>query len=289
MLVADTVYGPCRRFCKNVLSRFDVQTTFYDPTIGDDIVALIQDNTKLLYLESPGSLTFEVQDVPRLTALAHERGLTVALDNTWASPLYFKPFEYGVDVSIQAATKYIVGHSDAMLGIVSANEAAYPALEDCTNDFGQTAGPDDVYFAQRGIRTLAVRLKQHWETGLAVAEWLQAQPLVEAVMHPALTNDPSHAMWRRDFRGASGLFGVTLKPCSHAQVEAMVDNLELFHIGSSWGGYESLVTLTLPNDMREVRPWPHSGPTLRLHTGLEAVDDLIRDLDAGLGRLAALA
>lgn len=289
VLVSDNVYGPCRHFCNHELRRFGCEVTFFDPLLGDEIAQLIRPNTKALYLESPGSLTFEVQDVPHLAELGHRHGLTVLMDNTWATPLYFKPFEHGVDVSIHAATKYLAGHSDMMLGIVSANAAAYPALDECTNRFGQTAGPDDVYNCQRGARTLAVRIKQHFETGVALAEWFAGRPEVERVMHPALTDDPGHRIWKRDFRGASGLFGVTLKPCDAAAVAAMVDNLELFHIGASWGGYESLVTVTKPNDMRSARPWPHDGAVLRFHAGLEAADDLLADLEAGFQRLRKAA
>ena len=289
ILVADTVYGPCRNFCDGVLTRFGVETTYFDPTIGDEIGELVRANTKLLYLESPGTATFEIQDVPRLAARGKDRGLIVLMDNTWATPLYFKPFHHGVDVSIHAATKYLVGHSDAMLGIVSANKEAYPALEDCTNRFGQTAGPDDVYLAQRGVRTLAVRLKQHWESGLAVAEWLMGRPEVECVMHPALADDPGHALWKRDFTGASGLFGATLKPCGPEALAAFVDSLKLFGLGSSWGGFESLLVVTDPNSMRSARPWTFSGPTVRLHIGLEAVDDLLADLTAGFERMKTAA
>jgi cysteine-S-conjugate beta-lyase len=289
VLVSDNVYGPCRHFCNTTLKRFGVETTFFDPLIDDTLDELIRPNTKLLYLESPGSLTFEVQDVSRLAGIAHRRGLTVLMDNTWATPLYFKPFAHGVDVSIHAATKYLSGHSDMMLGVVSATEASYPALDDCTNRFGQTAGPDDVYNCQRGTRTLAVRLKQHFENGVALAQWLAARPEVERVMHPALESDPGHALWKRDFTGACGLFGITLKPCSEAALAALIDNLELFHIGSSWGGYESLVTANNPNSMRSARKWPYEGPTVRFHAGLEAVDDLIADLDAGFARLRQAA
>ena len=289
VLISDNVYGPCRNFCDTVLARFGVATTYFDPLIDDDLDDLVRDSTKVLYLESPGSLTFEVQDIPRLAERGHAHGLTVIMDNTWATPVYFKPFEYGVDVSLHAATKYFGGHSDLMLGVVSANKDAYPALDDCTNRLGQTAGPDDVYLAQRGIRTLAVRLKQHFETGVVLAEWLNARPEVACVMHPALASDPGHEIWKRDFRGASGLFGITLNPCDPTALAALVDNLELFHIGASWGGYESLITATNPNSIRSARRWPHPGPTIRIHAGLEAIDDLIADLEAGFGRMKAAA
>jgi cystathionine beta-lyase len=290
VLVADTVYGPCRRFCNQVYKQIGVETTFFDPCIdAAELAGLVRPNTRLLYLESPGSLTFEVQDVPRLAAVGQRHGLTVLADNTWASPLYFKPLAHGVDVAIHAATKYIVGHSDAMLGVVVANERAWPELERATHNFGQTAGPDDIYLGQRGIRTLAVRLERHWRSGVRLAEWLAARPEVASVMHPALPDDPGHALWKRDFTGASGLFGATLKACARPQLAAFLDHLELFHMGASWGGYESLILLTNPNSMRSARPWAGPGPTIRIHAGLEAVDDLIADLSAGFERLRKAA
>ena len=287
ILMVDTVYGPSRRFCDNLASRFDVATTYYDPAIGGGIAALIQDNTRVVYVEAPGSQTFEMQDIPAIAEAAHAKGCVVMMDNTWASPLYCKPFELGVDVSIQAGTKYIVGHSDVMIGTACANKRAWPELEATSRMLGQTAGPDDIYLAQRGMRTLSVRLKQHWESGLKVAEWLAGQDMVECVMHPALPHDPGHALWKRDFLGASGLFGITLKPCPRSAIAALVDDLELYGMGASWGGYESLILPTNPNAMRSVKPWPHEGPCMRLHIGLEDPDDLIDDLKAGFKRLQA--
>jgi cystathionine beta-lyase len=207
------------------------------------------------------------------------------MDNTWATPLYFKPLAHGVDVSIQAATKYIVGHSDAMLGTVTVTQEAWPKLKSAHTDLGQAAAPDDVYLAQRGLRTMAVRLKQHWETGVQLAEWFARQPEVERVLHPALPGDPGHALWKRDFRGASGLFGVVLKPVRTEAFAAFMDHLELFGIGASWGGYESLIVPFKPQEMRSVTHWPHPGPCFRIHAGLENVADLIADLDAGFRRL----
>ncbi|MDP6342625.1 MAG: cystathionine beta-lyase, partial [Alphaproteobacteria bacterium] len=287
VLVVDTVYGPTRRFCDQVATRFNIETTYYDPLIGAGIAELMRDNTRVVFVEAPGSQTFEMQDIPAIAEVAHEGGATVMMDNTWASPLYFKPFEHGVDVAIQAGTKYIVGHSDVMIGTATATREAWPALEATSRMLGQTAGPDDVYLAQRGMRTLSVRLKQHWRNGLKVAEWLLTRPEVECVMHPALPDDPGHALWKRDFLGASGLFGITLKPCPRSAVAALVDGLELFGMGASWGGYESLVLVTSPNGSRSVRPWPHEGQTVRFHIGLEDPDDLIADLAAGLDRLRA--
>ena len=289
VLMTDSVYGPTRFLAGGLLKRFGVTTTFYDPLVGAGIEALIQPNTKVIYLESPGSLTFEVQDVPAITAVARRRGVTTIIDNTWGTPLYFKPFAHGVDVSVQAATKYIVGHSDAMMGIVTANKEHWLRLRATTNELGQSAGPDDVYFAQRGLRTMAVRLKQHWETGVQLAEWIARQPEVQRVLHPALPGDPGHALWKRDFRGACGLFGVVLKPVRHEAFAAMIDGLELYGIGASWGGYESLVVPFAPQKLRSATQWPDPGPCFRIHAGLEHIDDLIADLEAGFGHLRAAA
>ncbi len=285
ILMVDSVYGPSRRFCNNLASRFNIATTYYDPAIGAGIAELIQDNTRIVYVEAPGSQTFVMQDIPAIADAAHAKGCVVMMDNTWASPLYCKPFTLGVDVSIQAGTKYIVGHSDVMIGTACATNEAWPELEATTRMLGQTAGPDDIYLAQRGMRTLSVRLKQHWENGLKVAEWLCGQDMVECVMHPALPDDPGHELWKRDFLGASGLFGFTLKPCPRSAVAALVDDLELYGMGASWGGFESLILPTDPNAMRSVTPWPHEGQCMRLHIGLEDSDDLIADLKAGFKRL----
>lgn len=289
LLITDSVYGPTRFLAQGLLKRFGVTATFYDPLAGRGIEALIRPNTKVIYLESPGSLTFEVQDIPAITEVARRRGVTTIIDNTWGTPFYFKPFSHGVDVSVQAATKYIVGHSDAMMGLVTATKEAWPKLRATTNELGQSAGPDDVYLAQRGLRTMAVRLKQHWETGVQLAQWVARQPEVQRVLHPALPGDPGHALWKRDFRGACGLFGIVLKPVQHEAFAAMVDGLELYGIGASWGGYESLVVPTYPSDLRSEVTWEAPGPSLRLHVGLEDVDDLIDDLARGFARLHAAA
>lgn len=290
LLMADTVYGPTRTLAGGILKRFGVATSFFDPLIGPGIESHMRPETRVIYLESPGSLTFEVQDVPAIAEAAHKRGITVIMDNTWGTPLYFKPFAHGVDVSVQSATKYIVGHSDAMLGTVTSTKNAWPKLRSSTFELGQTAGPDDVYLAQRGLRTLAVRLKRHWEAGVMLAEWIGRQREVEQVLHPALPADPGHAIWKRDFTGACGLFGVVLKEgVSEKALAAMIDGLELFGIGSSWGGYESLIVPFDPREARTATKWPHKGPCFRIHAGLESVDDLIEDLDAGFGRLRSAA
>jgi cystathionine beta-lyase len=286
VLMSDSVYGPTRNFATGFLGRFGVSTSFFDPLAGSSIASLIRPETRVVYLESPGSLTFEMQDTPAIAEVARRRGITVIADNTWATPLYFKPLAHGVDVSIQAATKYIVGHSDAMLGTVTCTKNAWKKLKGSTYELGQTAGPDDVYLGQRGLRTLAVRLKQHWATGLALAEWIARQPEVERVLHPALPGDPGHALWKRDFTGASGLFGVVLKEgITDRALCAMIDGLELYGIGSSWGGFESLIVPFDPREARTATRWTHKGPCFRIHAGLEHVDDLIADLDAGFRRL----
>lgn len=285
VLMADSVYAPTRRFATKFLHRFGVTTTFYDPLLGAAIEGLVRPETQVIFVESPGSLTFEVQDIPAIAAVARRRGITVIMDNTWATPLYFKPLDHGVDVSIQAATKYIVGHADAMLGTITVTEAAWPRLKDAHTDLGQTAGPDDVYLALRGLRTMAVRLERHGETGLALADWLARQPEVEGVLHPRRPGDPGHPLWRRDFTGASGLFGVVLKPVSAPRFAAFIDGLRLFGIGASWGGYESLAMPMHPEKCRTATKWPYPGPCLRIHAGLEHPDDLIADLDEGFRRL----
>jgi cystathionine beta-lyase len=284
VLVPDNVYGSTRRVCDGLLPRFQVATTYYNPGIGGGVAGLITPRTKIVYVEAPGSLTMEMQDVPAIAKAAAAAGAITMMDNTWASPLFFKPFEHGVDVSIQAGTKYIVGHSDAMLGSVTANEKAWPAIDMTSYLLGHCVGPDDAYLAQRGLRTLSVRLARHQESALTVATWLEQQPEIERVLYPALPSHPGHALWKRDFTGASGLLSVVFKPVPYKKVEAMADGLKLFGIGASWGGFESLVC-----PVRAVRTATSLDPTrpmLRFHIGLEAVEDLIADLKAGLKRMA---
>lgn len=286
ILVTDSAYGPTRHFCDTVLRRLGVETQYFDPLIGAGIEDLLRPNTSLVFLESPGSLTFEVQDVPAICEVAHRHGAKVAIDNTWGTPLYFKSFRHGVDLSVHAATKYIVGHSDAMLGVVIATRESWPQLRDSTRALGVNAGPDEVYLGLRGIRTLAVRLPRHMESGIRVAEWLKGRPEVARVLHPALPKDPGHAIWKRDFLGACGLFSFELeRKYDAAAVAAFVDHLDLFGIGYSWGGFESLVTVAKPHSLRTATPWRDRGPLIRLHIGLEATDDLIADLKAGFERL----
>lgn len=287
-LFPDSIYGPTRSFALGVLQRMGVQVEFYDPSAGAGIATQLQPHTRVVFVESPGSATFEVQDVPAIALAAHRVGAFVVMDNTWASPLFFQPFEHGVDLSIQAATKYIVGHSDALLGVATANERTWGLLQQATHDFGQTAGPDDIYLALRGLRSLSVRLHRHWENGVLLAESMARHPMVERVLHPALPGDPGHALWRRDFRGASGLFAVALRPVPRAALEAFFDHLELFGIGLSWGGYESLC-LPMDTPTRTVRPWTQTGPLLRIHAGLESCNDLVHDMQAALNRLQHVA
>jgi cysteine-S-conjugate beta-lyase len=289
LLMADSVYGPVRALCERMLAGFGIETTFYDPLLGERIDDLIRPNTRLVYTESPGSLTFEVQDVPAIAAAAHARGALVVMDNTWATPLGFKAFAHGVDIVIHAATKYIVGHADVMLGLIACREEHYDRIKTAAHAMGYGASPDDCYLALRGLRTLSVRLARHQETALRLIDWLTAQPEVERVLYPALPGDPGHALWRRDFALASGLFGVLLRPCSPAAVAALVDRRLLFGIGSSWGGYESLMILTHPERARSATRWSATGPLLRVHAGLEDPRDLIADLEAGFAGMRAAA
>jgi cystathionine beta-lyase len=286
LLVSDSVYRPTRRFCDSVLKRLGVKTIYYDPLIGAGIEKLITKKTKVVFTESPGSQTFEVQDVPAVAEAAHAAGALVILDNTWATPLFFKPFAHGADVSIQAATKYIGGHADIMLGSITMNERTTAAVARTHEDLGLCTGPEDVYFGLRGLRSLGVRLERHQRSALEMARWLAERPEVARVIHPGLPSDPGHAIWKRDFTGASGLFSIVLKPAAHDRLAAMLDGLSLFGMGYSWGGFESLILPFDPRDYRSATEWRAEGPALRLHIGLEDVDDLKADLDAGFVRLA---
>ena len=284
ILVADNVYGPTRNFCLGRLQRIGIETEFYDPAIGGGIERLLRENTRLVYCESPGSLTFEMQDIPAIARAARARSIPVLADNTWATPYFFRPFEKGIDVSIHAATKYIVGHADVMMGTIGATEAHWRTVRQTASDYGYTASPDDCYLALRGLRTLSARMRQQMAAALEVARWLQARPEVERVLYPALETDPGHALWKRDMSGAASLFGVVLKPCSDAAVKAAINSLHYFGHGSSWGGFESLVTYPKPEQLRTATTWK-AGPLLRLHIGLEDPADLIADLDAAFAAL----
>jgi cystathionine beta-lyase len=285
LLMVDTAYHPCRLFCDGLLKDLGVETTYYDPLIGSGIAALIRPNTRVVYCESPGSQTMEVQDIPAIAAAAHKAGAVVIIDNTWGAGHYFKAFEHGCDVSLQAATKYLVGHSDAMMGCVTCTEATWPRFKGAYEAMGQFAGPDDMYLTLRGIHTLDVRLERHQKNALQVAEWFRSRPEVETVLYPALSNAPGHSLWKRDFKGASGLFSIVLKPVPEKAVSAMLDGLALFGMGYSWGGFESLVVPFHPH--RTASAWTSQNPCLRFHIGLESPDDLIADLHDGFARLAA--
>jgi cystathionine beta-lyase len=285
ILMVDSVYQPTRKFCDYMLAKLGVETTYYDPLIGAGIDALIRPNTRIIFTESPGSQTFEVQDIPAIARVARERDLWLLMDNTWASPLYFRPFDHGVDVSIQAATKYIVGHADAMLGAITSNARAAKLVALAKEQLGVCPGSEETFLGMRGLRTLATRLAQHQRSGLEIARWLEGRPEVARVLHPALPSHPQHALWKRDFLGATGLFSIVLKPASDKAVAAMLDGLQLFGMGFSWGGYESLIIPFDPKSYRTATKWSAEGPALRLHVGLEDVDDLRADLDAGFKRL----
>jgi cystathionine beta-lyase len=291
LLVADSVYEPSREFCSTVLARFGVDVEYYDPLIGEEgLVRLLRPATRAVYCESPGSLTFEVQDVPAIARAAHAGGALVLLDNTWATPLHFRAFEHGVDVEVQAGTKYLAGHSDLVIGAVTTrDEALYRAVRDGSIAFGDAPAPDVCYETLRGLRTLAVRLRQQSASALRLAEWLARRPEVARVLHPALPADAGHALWKRDFGGAASVFGVLLHPVSRPALEAMVEGLRLFRIGASYGGFESLIVPAHPPAERAARPWRVPGPLLRLHVGLEAIEDLIADLEEGFVRLHAAA
>jgi cystathionine beta-lyase len=281
LLVVDSAYEPTRILCDRTLKRFGIETSYYAPT--DDIVPHLRPNTKAVFCESPGSLTFEVQDISAIVKCAHAHGASVLMDNTWATPLFFQPLQHGVDLSIQAATKYIGGHADVMLGYVAANEAHAARLHQLHGDLGLYASGDDCFLGLRGLRTLAVRLARHQQTGLTLARWLQARPEVARILHPGLEGDPGHAFWKRDFSGTCGLFGLVLKPVPEAAVAALVDGLQHFGIGYSWGGFESLI---VPAHIRRTaKPFAAEGPVLRIHAGLEDAGDLIADLEQGLARL----
>jgi len=288
ILVADSVYQPTRRVSGRLLGRMGVDVTYYDPTIGADIADLITDKTRLVMAETPGSQTFEMQDVPAMAAACQARGVWLAVDNTWATPLYCKPMALGADVSIMAATKYIVGHADAMLGLISANERAAPFVQRAHEDLGLCAGPEDCFLGLRGLRTLAVRLQRHGASALELARWLEQRPEVARVLHPALPSHPGHDIWLRDFAGSTGLFSIVLHPVSQTALAAMLDGLALFGMGYSWGGFESLIIPFDAAPYRTATAWHPEGPALRLHIGLEDAEDLKADLEAGFARLNAL-
>ncbi|TSH97171.1 cystathionine beta-lyase [Verticiella sediminum] len=282
MLMSDSVYGPARLFAQGMLTRFGVQTTFYDPALDADALgALIRPNTRVIYLESPGSYTFEIQDVPAICAMARARGVLTMLDNAWASPVFARPFDWGVDVSLLPLTKYWSGHADVLMGAVVVREALWPALHQTVRQTGICVGGDDAWLVLRGMRTLPVRMRTHERTALAVAHWLQARPEVSRVLHPALPDHPQHALWQRDFLGASGLFSFELaESASPERIAALCDGHRHLRLGYSWGGYESLIMPANIGNLRTALPWA-GGPLIRIHAGLDDPHSLIADLEAG--------
>ncbi|MHA6721570.1 cystathionine beta-lyase [Sphingomonas sp. RS2018] len=287
LLLVDSVYDPTRNLANGLLKRMGITTRFFDPMIGSGIANLIGPATKAIFLESPGSLTFEVQDIPAITAIARERGIVTLLDNTWATPLRLPALALGVDLSILACTKYISGHSDVMMGSVTSTAAHWPALRDVSFQLGQTVSPDDAWLASRGLRTMALRLDRHAESALAIARWLAERPEVSRVLHPALADCPGSAIFHRDFRGGAGLFAFELADAGEAPRAALIDALELFGIGYSWGGFESLAIPVDPQRIRTAVPWRGTGALVRLSIGLEDAADLIADLEQGLAAYRA--
>jgi len=285
ILMVDSVYGPARNFCEKRLRPCGVEVEYYDPLMGGTIAKLIRPNTTAVYCEAPGSLTFEMQDLPAIAAAAHAKDIPVLADNTWGTPFFFRSLEHGVDVSIHAGTKYIVGHSDALMGLVVTNEKYWLPVRRAVADYGYCVSPDDCYLALRGLRTIGVRMRQQQQSALTVARWLQTRPEVLRVLYPALESDPGHALWKRDFAGAASLFGVVLKPVADDAVADMIDELKIFGIGSSWGGFESLCIRANPAKGRTATKWSPGGPLIRLHIGLEDTADLIADLERGFAKL----
>lgn len=285
VLITDSVYGPTRHFMTKFLSKYNVEVEYYDPVIGAGIADLIRENTAILFMEAPGSWTFEMQDIPAMVQEAKKKNVTTIVDNTWGAGYFFKPLDHGVDVSVQAATKYIVGHSDTMMGTIACNEATYKKVHEAAYLLGNSAAPDDIYLAARGLRTMGTRLRQHHENGIKVANWLKTRPEVKKVLHPALPEDPGHDIWKRDFTGACGLFGFIMDQPSDTALANMMDNMTYFGMGYSWGGFESLLIPIEPAAIRTATNWEEEGQVMRIHIGLEDVDDLIADLEAGLDRL----
>ena len=287
LLLTDSAYDPTRSMANGLLKRFGISTRFYDPLVGAGIADLIGDKTRAIFMESPGSLTFEVQDVPAIVAAAKARGVTTLLDNTWATPLHFRALEHGVDLSILACTKYVVGHSDVMLGSVTASPTHWRKLRETSFQLGQVVSPDDAWLGSRGLRTMAVRLAHHQASALKIAHWLESRPEVDRVLHPALPSCPGYALFARDFRGSSGLFSFVLAGGDESARAALIDGLQHFGIGYSWGGFESLAIPVDPANYRTATRPDFAGPLVRLQIGLEDSDDLIADLAAGLERFAA--
>jgi cysteine-S-conjugate beta-lyase len=279
VLITDSAYAPTRTFCERQLKPNGVEVEYYDPLIAGRIASRLKPNTAAVLCEAPGSLTFEMQDIPAIAAAAHARDIPVLADNTWGTPYFFRSFDKGVDVSIHAGTKYISGHSDVMMGLIVTNERYWLPVRQTVVDYGFSVSPDDCYLALRGFRTIGVRMKQQWANAMIVSRWLQQHPAVQRVLYPALESDPGHAIWKRDFEGAASLFAFVMKEAGEAEVEKFVNALQLFGIGSSWGGYESLIQVARIDQYRSATKWNPGGPTVRLHIGLEDPADLIVDLE----------
>lgn len=287
ILMTDNCYGPSRKSCEEILRRFGVDVEYYPPMIAGEIEKLFRPNTKLVFMEAPGSLTFEVQDIGAITAAAKKAGIKTAIDNSWATPLFFQPLEFGIDISVMSATKYVSGHSDVMLGVVSTNEAAWPQVKRAALMLGLCGGSEELYLGLRGLRTLNVRLQQHQKNALDIAEWLANRKEVKSVRHPALPSCPGHENWKKYYKGSSGTFGIILHETNREKIAAMLNGMKIFNLGFSWGGFESLLFPEQPKPIRTAEAWTEEGFSLRLHIGLEDVEDIRADLDAGLARLAA--
>lgn len=288
ILITDSVYGVTKNLAKGLLNNMGITTTFYKPDIGKEINRLIKKNTKVIFIESPGSLTFEIQNVPMLVEIAKKNNLITIMDNTWATPLFFKPFYNGIDISIQSATKYIVGHSDAMLGIITTNKNYTKCVREAAHNMGSCPSPEDIYLGIRGLKTLSIRLQKHQQSASKVIEWLKTQDVTDTILYPALPDNPGYKIWKRDFLGASGLFGIKLKNTKTSLVNKMLNNLKLFNMGYSWGGYESLILPIKPEKLRDTYKWKNDCGTLRIHVGLEDPDDLINDLKDNINILKGI-
>ena len=288
ILITDSVYGVTKNLAKGLLNNMGITSTFYKPDIGKEINRLIKKNTKVIFIESPGSLTFEIQNIPMLVEIAKKNKLITIMDNTWATPLFFKPFYNGIDISIQSATKYIVGHSDAMLGVITTNKTYTKCVREAAHNMGSCPSPEDIYLGIRGLKTLSIRLQKHQQSASKVIEWLKTQDVTDTILYPAIPDNPGYKIWKRDFLGASGLFGIKLKNTKKSLVNKMLNNLKLFNMGYSWGGYESLILPIQPEKLRETYKWKNNYGTLRIHVGLEDPDDLINDLKDNINILKGI-
>lgn len=287
ILMTDNCYGPARKTCEEILRKFGVEIEYFPPMIGEGVAKLFRPNTKLVFVEAPGSLTFEVQDIGAINAVAQKAGIKTAIDNSWGTPLFFRPMDLGIDISVMAATKYIAGHSDVMLGVVSTNESSWPAVKRAALMLGLCGGSEELYLGTRGLRTLHVRLPHHEKSALEIAGWLQQQPQVKRLLHPAFPSCPGHENWKKYYTGSTGTFGIILHETRREKIAKMLDGMQIFRMGFSWGGFESLLFPEQPKPIRTAQKWEETGFSLRLHIGLEEAEDLKADLDAGLKRLGS--